>query len=115
MTVTFAKTARSTNRMTQPDFFRAARWVEENQASLKGLTQPKAAEAVAAGTGLRITAANIQAMADATGIALGKIIREKGGKSSSKDTIRTLARSLAHLYTGLGKAVPESLQAIAAR
>ena len=106
---------RTCNTLTHVDMYKLTRWVEENQAALKGKTQEKIAQEAGEAVGLKITVPNIHSVSKILGIPLGLYVRKVGGKSIPSDTSRTLARAIRDLYVKLGEEAPLVVIAIASR
>ena len=111
--ITMIATPRTCNTLSGPEVYKLNRWVELNQASLKGKTQEQISQSASEGTGLKVTVSNIHAVAKTLDIQLGLRSFKSGGVPT--DINRTLARALRDLYHRLGEQVPDAVLAIATR
>ena len=106
-------TVRTCNTLSHADMYKLTRWVELNQASLKGKTQEQIAKEAGEATGLKLTVPNIHAVAKILGVPLGLHTRKPEGIPT--DINRCLARAMCDLYRRLGEEVPPAVHAIANR
>ena len=106
-------TPRTCNTLTHADVYKLTRWIELNQAMLKGKTQEQVSQVASESTGLKVTVSNVRAVAETLGIPLGMYSHKTGGIPT--DINRTLARALCNLYKRLGEEVPSAVDAIAHR
>ena len=106
-------TTRTCNTHNNAEAYKLARWVELNQASLKGKTQEQIAIVAGEATGLKVTVPNVHAVAKTLGITLGMYSNKTGGIPT--DINRALARAMRDLYKRLGEEVPTAIEAIASR
>lgn len=114
-TTTTVASTRVCNTLSHVDMYKLTRWVEQNQAALKGKTQEKIAQEAGEAVGLKLTVPNIHAVSKILGIPLGLYVRKVRGKSIPSDTSRSLARAIRDLYVKLGEPVPPVVDAIASR
>ena len=114
--ITMLATPRTCNTFSHADAYKLTRWIEINQATLKGKTQEQIGQAASEGTGLKVTVPNIHAVAKTLGIPLGLYVRKpSGGGGIPTDINRCLARAMCDLYRRLGEEVPPAVHAIANR
>ena len=106
-------TPRTCNTHNNAEAYKLARWIELNQASLKGKTHEQISQVAAEGTGLKVTSNNIQAVAKTLGLVLGTRLPQPG--QIPTDINRALARAMRDLYKRLGEEVPAAIEAIANR
>ena len=111
--ITMISTPRKCNTLSNADSYKLTRWIELNQASLKGKTQELVALEAGQATGLKVTIPNIHAVAKTLGIALGLYSVKKGEAPTAIE--RSLALALCDLYGRLGESVPVDVNAIAGR
>jgi hypothetical protein len=111
--MTTTQTARTKNTLAFPDFYKATRWVEQNQDALKHMTQDQAGKAASEGVGMTITGSNIRAIAETLNIVITRSGKTRVRASLPQDDSRVLAQAIAGLYTQLKLATPPALHALA--
>ena len=111
--ITMISTPRKCNTLSNADSYKLTRWIELNQASLKGKTQELVALEAGKATGLKVTIPNIHAVAKTLGIALG--IHGDKKQHTPTDIELSLARAIRDLYIGLGQPPPTDIFVIAGR
>ena len=111
--ITMISTPRTCNTLTHADVYKLTRWIELNQATLKGKTQEQIGQTASEGTGLKVTVSNVRAVAETLGIPLGMYSHKTGGIPT--DINRALARAMRDLYKRLGEEEPTAIEAIASR
>lgn len=103
------------NVLTNAEYYSLTRWIDENKNTFNNLTQIEIAKVATTTLGFPVTSANVYGASNVLGLKLGQ--REMRGNIllKNKDSNRTIAKHLVHLYTKLGEQVPLSLQEIANR
>ena len=112
--ITMLTTPRTNNTLSHADVYKLTRWIELNQATLKGKTQEQISQTAGEATGLKVTVSNVRAVSETLGIPLGLYTRTQSNVIPN-DINRALARALCDLYKRLGEEVPGAVNAIAHR
>jgi len=103
------------NMLSNAHTYGLTKWIEEKKDTLDKLSQKQIAEIATTQLGFAVTTSNIYGASNVLGIKLGQREMRANVFAANKDTNRTIAKHLVHLYAKLGEPVPLSLQEIANR